>query len=124
MLSFRMTALVAAFAMSSLAVVAGCGVSTDSDNVEDEAVGDVQSALQNNGGGTTKTKGELEADGWTCKLLDGTSLTFCTKPGTPGSWSCNDRGTCTQNKTTPPPVKPPIFSSSGVVIGGTLAPAP
>lgn len=124
MLSFRMTALVAAVAMSSLAVVAGCGVSTDSDHDDDEAVGDVSSALQNNGGGTTKTKGELEADGWTCKLLEGTSLTFCTKPGTPGSWSCNDRGTCTQNKTTPPPVKPPIFSSSGVVFGGTLAPAP
>lgn len=125
MRSFDVKTLLAAVAVTSLALVVGCGVSTDPESTDDgAAVGEVQSALQNNGGGTTKTKGDLEADGWTCKLLEGTSLTFCTKPGTPGSWSCNDRGTCTQNKTTPPPVKPPIFSSSGVVIGGTLAPTP
>ena len=126
MLSFRMTALFAAVAVSSLAVVAGCGVSTDSESANDEApeVGEVQSAMDNGTGFTIMMKSELEADGWTCTLLSGTSLTFCTKPGESGSWSCNDRGTCTQNKTTPPPRKPPVFSSSGVVIGGTFSREP
>lgn len=120
MLSIRTTALFAAIATTSLALAAGCGVSTEPEAAEE--VGEAESALQNNGGFTTKTKSELEADGWTCKLLEGTSITFCTKPGESGSWSCNDRGTCTQNKTTLPP-KPPIWgTSSGVVIGGYLAP--
>ncbi|MBS2013001.1 MAG: hypothetical protein JST00_08950 [Deltaproteobacteria bacterium] len=118
-----MTALVAAIATTSLALAAGCGASTESEGPTDDGaeIGESASALQIGTGFTTKTQSELEADGWTCKLLSGTTITFCTKPGTSGSWSCNDRGTCTQNKTAPP--KPPIYgTTSGIVIGGTLSP--
>jgi hypothetical protein len=121
MLSIRMNALLAAVATTTLALAAGCGVSTEPETAGNDGsdVGEAQSALINTGGFTTKTKGELEAEGWTCKILDGTSMTFCTKPGESGSWSCNDRGTCTQNKPAP---KPPIYgTSSGVIVGGVLA---
>jgi hypothetical protein len=61
-------------------------------------------AIKNGTSGTT-TKSALEADGYTCKALEGTTLTLCWKGSS--TYSCNDLGKCIETRTTPPP-RPPI----------------
>jgi hypothetical protein len=103
---------VAAVLATALAtMMVGCSadeVGSDSEP-EQEVVASTEQAQIKGGGGTTKTKAGLEADGYTCTALSGTTVTLCWKNGSPG-YTCNDRGTCTQSLTRNPiPVyEPPV----------------
>jgi hypothetical protein len=113
-----MTALVmAALAATTVACSAAQDGSDALDESQAENLGSTEQALINNGGGTRgKSKADLLADGYTCTTLSGTTVTLCWKNGSPG-YTCNDRGTCTQNAK---PVAPPIITlpprSPGVVL--------
>jgi hypothetical protein len=93
-------------AMTLASVMAGCSA----EEAEPEAVASNEEALAvGAGGGASKTKGDLEADGYTCSSLAGTTVTLCWKNGSPG-YTCNDRGTCIPNAKRSP--------------GGIIAPVP
>jgi len=92
------------------------GLSQDSRNSVTELTLDAVRDINNGGGTGGKSKADLLADGYTCTTLSGTTVTLCWKNGSPG-YTCNDRGTCTQNAK---PVAPPIVTlpprSPGVVL--------
>ncbi|HKP56308.1 MAG TPA: hypothetical protein VJV78_06300 [Polyangiales bacterium] len=98
-----------------------CALETDTNDVEVDAV---ESALratesagdpalsveaenpraaqrQSGGTGDTKSKSDLENDGYTCRALEGTTLTLCWKNGSPG-YSCDPQGRCIQDARTAP----------------------
>lgn len=89
------------FLAGCLSTLAGC--SAEAEEAETPSVDTTTDELRIGQGASFKKQSDLEADGWTCRQLEGTTMTFCTKPGTPGSWSCDSRGNCTSNLSTPPP---------------------
>lgn len=72
---------------------------------EDETAESGEDALRVGAGGTVKTIGDLEGDGYTCKNWSGTTVTECTKEGSP-TYTCDSAGRCAVLLTTQP--KPPI----------------
>lgn len=66
----------------------------------DEPAAESADALQIGTTGSSKTKADLLADGYTCTTMEGTIVTLCWKNGSPGY--VHDRGTCTQNLTKSP----------------------
>lgn len=86
------TKIVAGMMMAALA--AGCAAGGS----EPEPSETSEDALRIGETSTTKTKSDLLADGYTCTTMEGTTVTLCWKNGSPG-YTCNDRGTCTQNLT-------------------------
>ncbi len=95
MLVSRMTTWAAALAVLSASASALVGCAATADDSEEQAASS-EEALRIGAGFKGKTKGDLEADGYTCKLLEGTTLTLCWKNGSP-SYSCDAQGRCTQN---------------------------
>jgi hypothetical protein len=107
--------------LAACAQFGACALETDSNDVEvdalesalraTEGVGDVSETLevenprvaqrQSGGGGSTKSKSDLENDGYTCRALEGTTLTLCWKTGSPG-YSCDPQGRCIQDARTTP----------------------
>ena len=106
---------------AACAQLASCALETDANDVE---VDGVESALratesagnpagaaevenpraaqrQSGGTGDTKSKSDLENDGYTCRALEGTTLTLCWKNGSPG-YSCDPQGRCIQDARTAP----------------------
>ena len=84
-------------------LVVACSV--EAETPEDEAVESTEQALKNNGTSQIKTKKSLEADGYTCSSLEGTTVTLCWKNGSP-TYSCDESGRCIQHMTQPPPPRP------------------
>lgn len=96
-------------------MLGGCSVAGGEGEAEAEPenVASTEQAVINDGTGpATKTKSGLLADGYTCTTMEGTTVTLCWKNGSPG-YTCNDRGTCTQNL-----VKGPIRPGPYLPIGG------
>lgn len=85
---------------AACAQLASCALETDTNDLEVDAV---ESAVQRQSGGTgdTKSKSDLENDGYTCRALEGTTLTLCWKNGSPG-YSCDPEGRCIQDARTAP----------------------
>ena len=84
--------------------MAACAADSTDDVETNVAPAPMTASTFNNGGGTTKTKSDLEADGYTCSHLEGTTVTLCWKNGS-GSYSCDDRGVCIPDARTAPPIK-------------------
>lgn len=98
----------ATLAMAVFGVLVGCAAEGTEPEGETatENTGTATQAMPIGPSVTFKKKSDLEADGWTCKALEGTSMTFCTEPGTSGSYSCDSNGNCISNMTTPPKTGP------------------
>ncbi|HKU44225.1 MAG TPA: hypothetical protein VJR89_38965 [Polyangiales bacterium] len=105
--------------LAACAQLAACALESDGNEVDDlgaalratEEASDISEAQelerpsvaerQNNGSSDTKSKSDLENDGYTCRALEGTTLTLCWKNGSPG-YSCDPEGRCIQNARTSP----------------------
>lgn len=89
-----MTTMKMAMAMGFVlaAIATGCAVEGEGPEASETS----EDALRIGPTSSTKTKSELLADGYTCATLEGTTVTLCWKNGSPG-YTCNDRGTCTQD---------------------------
>ncbi len=79
------------------AIATGCAVEGEAPEASETS----EDALRIGETSSTKTKSDLLADGYTCTTMEGTTVTLCWKNGSPG-YTCNDRGTCTQNFTRSP----------------------
>lgn len=77
--------------------LAACAASPE----EDESAEAQSDALQVGAGGTVKSISDLEGEGYTCRNWGGTTVTECTKFGSP-TYTCDSAGRCAVLKTTTP----------------------
>lgn len=87
-----------------------CAASTDEDPAESRS-----DALQIGSTSTVKSIRDLEADGYTCRNWGGTTVTECTKFGSP-TYTCDAAGRCTVLRTSPTPTWPPIVGPTPTVV--------
>lgn len=92
--------LITLFALSL--TLAACAADGTDDVETTVAPSPMTASTFNTGGGTGTTKqSDLEANGYTCSHLDGTTLTLCWKNGG-GSYTCDANGNCIASLTTTP----------------------
>lgn len=82
------------------AALAACAASPEEETAESQT-----DALQIGATNTVKSIRDLEADGYTCRNWGGTTVTECTKFGSP-TYTCDAAGRCTVLRTAPPTKSP------------------
>ena len=84
--------------------VAACAAQSGDEIASVEPAPVTASTINNGGGPATKKQSDLENDGYTCRHLEGTTLTLCWKGSS--TYSCDEHGNCIEGLQRPPR---PIF---------------